>query len=120
MIEHVQVVSVPVSDQERAKAFYVDALGFELRLDNPWAPDMRWVEVAPRGAVTSLTLVTWFPSMPPGSLKGLVVATDDIYATYEVLCAKGVYFETPPTEQVGGIMTVFHDPDGNGLVLVQK
>ncbi len=48
MIDDVQVVSVPVSDQQRAKNFYLDKLGFELREDRLWAEGMRWVEVAPR------------------------------------------------------------------------
>ncbi len=117
MIENVQVVSVPVSDQERAKTFYVDVLGFELRADKPFDSGMRWVEVAPKGATTSLTLVTWFESMPPGSLQGLVVATNDVHATYDELAAKGVPFDFPPTELPGGTQAVFRDPDGNGLVL---
>ncbi len=83
MITNVQVVSVPVDDQERAKTFYVDVLGFELRAEDSWGEGMRWVEVAPRGFLTSLSLVTWFGSMPPGSLQGLVVATDDIQTAYD-------------------------------------
>jgi catechol 2,3-dioxygenase-like lactoylglutathione lyase family enzyme len=55
--------------------------------------------------------------MPPGSLQGLVVATDDIQTTYEELVAKGVPFDFPPAEQPGGTQAVFRDPDGNGLVL---
>ena len=78
MIDDVQVVSVPVSDQERARNFYVDALGFELREDRLWAEGMRWVEVAAESSSTSLSLVTWFEAMPPGSLQGLVVATRTI------------------------------------------
>ena len=117
MIKEIQIVSVPVSDQERAKSFYVDALGFELRADNPWGDGMRWVEVAPEGALTSLALVTWFESMPPGSLQGLVVLADDILATYDDLVARGVPFDFPPTEMPGGTQAVFRDPDGNGLVL---
>src|SRR3712207_7908665 len=53
MIEGVQIVSVPVSDQERAKSFYLDALGFELRQDVGWGDGMRWVEVAPANSPTS-------------------------------------------------------------------
>ncbi len=69
MIKNVQVVSVPVRDQEWAKSFYVDALEFEVRADNPFGEGMRWIEVAPKGSTTSLTLVTWFEGMPPGSLQ---------------------------------------------------
>ena len=113
------IVSLPVGDQERARHCYVDTLGFELRADNPWGEGMRWVEVAPTGSTASLALVTWFPSMPRGSLQGLVVSTADIGATYEELVARGVAFDGPPTAQSGGILVVFRDPDGNGLVLAQ-
>jgi len=120
MIESVRIVSVPVGDQERAKSFYVGALGFELRSDEGWGDGMRWVEVAPKGSAASLTLVTWFESMPPGALQGLVVDTDDIHATHQELAANGVPFDFPPTEMPGGTQAVFHDPDGNGLVLSQR
>ncbi len=120
MIDNVRTVSVPVEDQERARDFYVDTLGFELRADDAWGEGMRWVEVAPEGSATSLTLVTWFETMPPGSLQGLVVAANDIRATYEELTARGVTFEFPPTEMPGGTQAVFRDPDGNGLVLWQR
>lgn len=64
----IAVVSVPVSDQERAKQFYVDKLGFELQADDSSVPGIRWIRVAPKGGTTALSLVTWFESMPPGSL----------------------------------------------------
>ena len=119
MIESVRIVSVPVSDQERARSFYVDALGFELRQDVGWGDGMRWVEVATENSPTSLTLVTWFDSMPPGSLQGLVVTTSDIHRTHEELAARGVPFDFPPREMPGWTQAVFRDPDGNGLVLSQ-
>jgi catechol 2,3-dioxygenase-like lactoylglutathione lyase family enzyme len=65
MIEGVQVVSVPVSDQDEARAFYIDTLGFELRTENSFGEGMRWIEVAPKDTTTSLTLVTWFEAMAP-------------------------------------------------------
>jgi len=116
----VQVVSVPVRSQERARDFYVGTLGFELRADRLWGEGMRWVEVAPKGSTTSLALITWFEAMPPGSLQGLVVATDDIHRTHEELTARGVPFDFPPTEMPGGMQAVFRDPDGNGLVLWER
>lgn len=115
----VQIVSVPVSDQERAKDFYVNSLGFELRADDSWGEGMRWVEVAPKGSDASLTLVTWFDAMPPGSLQGLVIGTDNVHASYEELGAKGVPFDFAPRELPGGLQAVFRDPDGNGLVLAE-
>src|ERR1700687_1577561 len=72
----IQLFSLPVSDQDRAKAFYVDVLGFELVADMPIGPDMRWVQVRPPGAPTSITLVTWFATMAPGATKGTVLESD--------------------------------------------
>lgn len=113
-------MSVPVNDQEQAKSFYTEILDFELRADNQWGEGMRWIEVAPEGATASLTLVTWFEAMPPGSLQGLVVATEDIEATHKKLVDRGVHFDMPPTDLPGGAQAVFRDPDGNGFVLWQR
>ena len=118
-IRSLQVVSVPVSDQDRAKAFYVDTLGFTLRRDNPMGPDQRWVEVVPPQGETSLTLVTWFPTMPAGSLKGIVLATDNIEADYAELSQRGVAFHGPIQKEFWGTFATFDDPDGNGWVLTQ-
>ena len=118
-INNITVVSVPVSDQERAKAFYVDTLGFEVREDQS-KPGMRWVLVAPKAATTAVTLVTWFDSMPAGSLHGLVLSTDDVRGDYERLLASGVEFDQPPTDEPWGVIeAVLRDPDGNRLILQQ-
>jgi predicted enzyme related to lactoylglutathione lyase len=109
-----------VSDQDRAPDFYVGTLGFEKLRDEPMSPESRWIEVAPEGSTASLTLVTWFGSMPPGSPQGLVVATEDIRTTHEELLARGVPFYFPPTEMPGGTQAVFSDPDGNGPVLWER
>ena len=77
-VRGVQLFSVPVTDQDRARDFYVDVLGMELVEDQPMGPGRRWVRVRPRGAETAITLVTWFDSMPAGSLTGLVLETDDV------------------------------------------
>ncbi len=119
-ISHIQVVSIPVTDQERAKSFYVEKLGFDVRADNPMGPDQRWVEVAPKGAQTGLTLVTWFPTMQPGSVKGLVLNTPDIRTTYEELRARGVGFAGPVQDEFWGKHAEFDDPDGNGWVLLEE
>src|SRR5271156_6396150 len=94
-ITHVQVLSIPVSDQDRARDFYVDTLGLELVADTAMGPDQRWVQVAPAGSPTSLTLVTWFPSMPAGSLTGLVLQTADVDGDAERLRAAGVEVNGP-------------------------
>ena len=119
MIESVQVesVSVPVSDQEQAKEFYVDTLGFELLVDNSWREGMRWIEVAPEDSATSLMLVSWSESLLPSLYRVIVLATDDIQAIHDELLAKGIDFELPPTETPRGRQAMFRDPDGNALLL---
>jgi catechol 2,3-dioxygenase-like lactoylglutathione lyase family enzyme len=119
-IQQVHVVSVPVRDQDAAKRFFLDVLGFELVADEPMGPDARWVQVRPPGGGTSLTLVTWFDSMPPGSLSGLVFAVDDAKACYEELTAKGVEFTLAPEVQPWGTQAVFKDPDGNHYVINEQ
>jgi catechol 2,3-dioxygenase-like lactoylglutathione lyase family enzyme len=114
-LSRISVVSVPVSDQDRALDFYVGVLGFELLDDAPMGP-MRWVRVAPRGADCSLTLVTWFETMPAGSLKGLVIVSDQLEVDVEALRAKGVAVDGVQAAPWGRFAT-FDDPDGNGIVL---
>lgn len=116
-ITAVQLLSVPVSDQDRAKSFYLDTLDFTLISDMELSPEMRWVLVAPPGGQTALTLVTWFPTMPAGSLRGLVLESDSLEADVTRLLAHGVDipngFEVAPW----GKFVQFSDPDGNGIVL---
>ena len=116
-ISQVQLFSVPVSDQDRARDFYVDVLGFELVNDESMGPDMRWLAVRPRGAQTSLTLVTWFPSMPAGSLQGTVLESDDLDADIARLTERGVTIEGGVQQAPWGRFVTFADPDGNGIVL---
>jgi catechol 2,3-dioxygenase-like lactoylglutathione lyase family enzyme len=114
-VTRIRVVSVPVSDQDRLLNFYVGVLGFELVSDT-FMGDMRWMQVAPRGSECSLTLVTWFPTMPAGSLKGLVIESDDLGGDVEAIRAKGVVVEGVQDAPWGRFAT-FDDPDGNGIVL---
>lgn len=116
-VTRVQLLSLPVTDQDRARDFYVDVLGMTLVRDNPMGPDQRWVQVAPKGADTSITLVTWFPTMPPGSLKGLVLETDDLDGELARLTGLGVPVEGGVQEAPWGRFVTLHDPDGNGIVL---
>lgn len=122
-IKDIQVVSIPVSDQERAKTFYVETLGFELRSDASFGEgefQQRWVEVAPAGATTRLTLVTWFPQMPAGSVQGLVLVTDDIQGDFAALKERGLTFASEIESAPWGTYATFSDPDGNGWVLQQN
>jgi catechol 2,3-dioxygenase-like lactoylglutathione lyase family enzyme len=115
-ITRVQILSVPVSDQDRALEFYVGLLGFELLRDDPMGPEMRWVQIAPKGAQTTVTLVTWFDTMAPGSLKGLLLETDSFEEDIERL--KGSSVEVSDIQQeVWGRYVTFDDPDGNGIIL---
>ena len=68
-VTSLQVVSVPVSDQDRARQFYADVLGFSTEIDSQFGEGMRWVMLRPPGGGTAITLVTWFDAMPAGSLK---------------------------------------------------
>jgi catechol 2,3-dioxygenase-like lactoylglutathione lyase family enzyme len=120
-ITNLEVISVPVSDQDRAKAFYADQLGFTEQLDSSFGQGMRWVMLRPPGASTSITLVTWFAEMPAGSLRGAVLACDDIARTVDELAARGVAFaEQEIQEAPWGRWKTFTDPDGNGWVLQQN
>jgi catechol 2,3-dioxygenase-like lactoylglutathione lyase family enzyme len=115
-ITHLDIVSIPVKDQQVAKAFYVDKLGFEVRSDNDFMPGARWIEIAPPGSLTRFTLVTWFENMPAGVLDGLVLESTDVEADYALLKGRGV--EVTPLENAPwGHYTTFKDPDGNGWVL---
>jgi catechol 2,3-dioxygenase-like lactoylglutathione lyase family enzyme len=116
-IRNVQLLSVPVSDQDRARDFYVDTLGFDLVTDTQLQPDMRWVMVKPPQGQTALTLVTWFPTMPAGSLKGTVLETDDLDADVERLSGLGVSIANGIEDAPWGRFAQFDDPDGNGIVL---
>lgn len=115
-IKQIQVVSLPVSDQDRARDFYRDKLGFEVLADNPMG-DQRWVQVAPPGGGASITLVTWFPTMPAGSVKGLVLETDDLDHDVKVLAERGVEIQGGIQEAPWGRFVTLDDPDGNGLVV---
>jgi catechol 2,3-dioxygenase-like lactoylglutathione lyase family enzyme len=116
-ITHIELLSVPVSDQERAKDFYVNTLGFDLVADNAMGPDQRWVQVRPKGSQTSITLVDWFETMPSGSLKGLVIETDDLQGDIAALGARGLEIPEGVQDAPWGRYVTFDDPDGNGIVL---
>jgi catechol 2,3-dioxygenase-like lactoylglutathione lyase family enzyme len=115
-ITRVQLFSVPVTDQDRARDFYVANLGFVVASDTQLGPDMRWLMIAIPGSQTAITLVTWFPTMPAGSVKGIVLETDDLDAAIATLAANGV--ATSAVEDAPWArFTELADPDGNGIVL---
>ena len=90
-IQRLAIVSIPVSDQDRAKRFYTEVLGFVEGRDSPFRENARWIELRPTAESTlTITLVTWFPSMPPGCLRGLVLLADGLEATFEMLRNRGL------------------------------
>lgn len=113
----IEVVSIPVSDVDRAKAFYAETLGFTLTIDNPIGDGMRWVQLTPPGGSTSISLITWNEDMPPGAIKELYLACDDIDATVAELTDRGVEFTQPVFDTPFGKFARFNDPDGNGWQL---
>ncbi len=115
-IENIGIVSVPISDPDRAKAFYVDVMGFELTDDAPMGPTMRWLTVVPKGAATQVSLVTWFPTMAPGSMRGLLFNSDALDDDVARLRAAGVEVSDVSDEPWGRYVS-FEDPDGNGIIL---
>jgi predicted enzyme related to lactoylglutathione lyase len=119
MITHVGITTVYVSDQEKAIDFYTNTLGFELRANDAMG-DMRWVEVAPKGATTRIVLARGFGGWSEdkvGQFTGLGLVADDVEATYRELSAKGVEFTEKPNQQPWGMQAQFVDQDGNGYVL---
>jgi catechol 2,3-dioxygenase-like lactoylglutathione lyase family enzyme len=115
-LTHLQLLSVPVADLDRAKDFYVNTLGFDLIADTQMGSDQRWVQVGPPGAQTSLTLVTWFETMPAGSLRGLVIESDNLEADIKALGARGLAVSDVQAAAWGQFVTC-EDPDGNGLIV---
>ena len=88
-ISKVGTVVVPVSDQDRAIAFYVDTLGFEKRADVPFGDGYRWVEVAPADAATTIAIVPPPPGKPTGNVEtGIGLHTGDIDGVHADLKAR--------------------------------
>src|SRR5262245_9785242 len=92
MFNRIAVVSIPVKDQHVAKSFYMDVLGCKVIEDIPFGSDgvTRWMQLQLPEVETTLTLVTWFPQMQPGSLQGVVLTTDDIATTHAALKKRGL------------------------------
>ncbi|MDE2430066.1 MAG: VOC family protein [Burkholderiales bacterium] len=117
-IQGFEIISVPVSDQQRSRQFYQDILGFALVRDEPMGPGMRWIQLAPRGQSVTIALVTWFDQMKPGGLQGVMVNTADIDAELLLLRSRGLVIGEIK-EEPWGRYAMFNDPDGNGWILRQ-
>jgi predicted enzyme related to lactoylglutathione lyase len=115
-IKGIKLITVPVADQDRAKEFWVNLLGFEVVQDMVMGP-MRWLEVVAKGAVTTVALVPGLPGMVPGGLRGVQLATEDLDGDCEGLRAAGVSVDGP-NQRPWGRDAMFSDPDGNGFMLM--
>ena len=114
----IAIVSIPVTDVDRARDFYRDTLGFALLREEPMGPDMRWVQLQPKDGGSTIALVTWFEKLQPGGQQGLLIGIDDIDAEQARLRKLGVTV-TDVEEQPWGRYAMLDDTDGNGLILTQ-
>ena len=112
-------VGVPVHDQQRALEFYVNELGFEMRIDQPLADGHRWIEVAPAESAVTLALVAASEGAPAGVETGIRLKTSDADADNAELRGHGIsvgdvlrWPGVPP-------MFIFRDPDGNRLEIIE-
>jgi catechol 2,3-dioxygenase-like lactoylglutathione lyase family enzyme len=117
-MKSIDVIAVPVTDQEKAKDFYM-SLGFVVMAETGMGAGRTWLQMGLPGSFTTISLVTWFKKMPAGSLQGLVIRTDDLEEDVRVLRAGGL--EIGKIEEgPWGKSVSFRDPDGNGLSLQQR
>lgn len=115
-----ELVPIPTADIDRAKAFYMEQVGFGLDHDVTPADGVRVVQLTPPGSGCSIVLGQGLPGieMPSGSLRGLHLVVDDIEVARADLLSRGL--ETSAVSDMGGILYPgFHDPDGNTWVLQQ-
>jgi catechol 2,3-dioxygenase-like lactoylglutathione lyase family enzyme len=118
-VTQVGTVGVPVGDQERALQFYVGTLGFEKRMDAPFGNGMRWIEVAPAGAVTTVALMPAVGRTAIGIDTSIRLTTDDAAADHAALLARGVDVDPEIIPQPVPMFR-FRDPDGNTLYIVER
>jgi predicted enzyme related to lactoylglutathione lyase len=113
-----ELVAVPVSDVDRAKAFYVDQVGFNADHDHSPTDEIRFVQLTPPGSACSIAVGKGLVDAVPGSAKGLQLVVDDADAARDDLASRGV-----PVSDVQdfpwGRFVFFSDPDGNGWAVQQ-
>jgi catechol 2,3-dioxygenase-like lactoylglutathione lyase family enzyme len=113
-----ELIAVPVSDVDRAKAFYTDQVGFHADHDHKVRDDLRFVQLTPPGSACSIVIGVGITDMAPGSLKGLQMVVTDVKAVRDELVKRGVAaseIEVMPW----GSFVFFSDPDGNSWSLQQ-
>src|SRR5512133_3161914 len=108
-----ELIQVPVSDIDRAKAFYVDQVGFNDDHDHQFSDEIRFVQLTPRGSGCSISFTTGAHEMEPGSLEGLQLVVADAHAAREELLERWV--EVSEVQDFPwGRFVFFSAPDGNG------
>lgn len=113
-----ELVLVPVSDVDRAKAFYTEKAGFNADQDHRVGDEIRFVQLTPPGSACSIAIGTGLTDMRPGSVKGLQVVVSDINAARAELVKRGV--EVSEVQKFDwGSFIFFSDPDGNGWAVQQ-
>lgn len=113
-----ELVNVPVSDVDRAKAFYVEKAGFTLDQDAEVAGGVRFIQLTPPGSAASISIGSGLSSMTPGSIEGLQLVVDDIEAARQELAGRGVEVSDVQVYDWGSFV-FFTDPDGNGWAVQQ-
>jgi catechol 2,3-dioxygenase-like lactoylglutathione lyase family enzyme len=111
-----ELVQVPVSDIDRAKAFYVDKVGFIADHDHQVTDELRFVQLTPPGSACSIALTSGAHTMAPGSIQGLQMVIDDADASRNELAERGVDVSDVQVFP-WGTFVFFSDPDGNGWAL---
>jgi predicted enzyme related to lactoylglutathione lyase len=113
-----ELVNVPVSDVDRAKAFYVERAGFNADHDHTVSDEIRFVQLTPPGSACSISIGRGLSGMAPGSLEGLQVVVDDVEAARAALAGRGVDV-SEVTDFPWGRFVFFADPDGNRWAVQQ-
>jgi lactoylglutathione lyase len=122
MITNLNTVSLYVADQQRARDFYVDVLGFEVTTDAAMGEMGRWIEVAPRGARTAFVLADAAGFQKTdliGKSADVTLSCSDVHALYNDLNAKGVPVTAPESQDWGTFIRVT-DPDGHEFLISQS
>jgi catechol 2,3-dioxygenase-like lactoylglutathione lyase family enzyme len=114
----IELAMVPVTDVDRARAFYADQLGWHVDFDQQVNPELRFVQITPPGSACSIAFGTGITHMPPGSQRGLQVVVADVDAARAHLVAHGIE-ATEVDEMSWGRFVFFADPDGNAWTLQQ-
>ena len=118
MAWRLELVQVPVSDVDRAKAFYTEKARFNADHDHTISDELRFVQLTPPGSACSIAIGTGLSEMPPGSVQGLQIVVPDINSARAELVERGV--EVSDVQEFDwGSFVFFSDPDGNGWALQQ-